>query len=186
MGPDVCPWWLGYVLANPLRRLWQDPQRILGPHVRPGMRVLEPGCGMGFFTLDLARLVGPEGKVVVLDVQDRMLGGLLGRARKANLEPRVEARLVQPDGSLGLEDLAGTMDFVLLFYMLHEVQDQPRFLAQVAAAMKPGGHLLLAEPRGHVNPRRFDAELDHAREAGLVMERQPGGIRSRWALLTRP
>jgi len=53
-GHKVCPWWLGYLLACPLRRLSQDPGRILAPYVRGGMAVLEPGPGMGFFTLKLA------------------------------------------------------------------------------------------------------------------------------------
>ena len=57
----VCPWWVGYILASPVRKLWQNPARILGPFVQPGMTVLEPGPGMGFFTLELARLVGPKG-----------------------------------------------------------------------------------------------------------------------------
>jgi hypothetical protein len=43
----VCPWWVGYILASPVRKLWQNPVRILKPFVRPGMTVLEPGPGMG-------------------------------------------------------------------------------------------------------------------------------------------
>ncbi len=59
MPERVCPWWLGYFLASPIRRLWQNPAQILRPYVREGMTVLEPGPGMVFFTLELARLVGP-------------------------------------------------------------------------------------------------------------------------------
>jgi predicted methyltransferase len=59
----VCPWWLGYLLASPLRRLRHDPSPILAPYLREGMTVLEPGPGMGFFTLELARRVGPSGRV---------------------------------------------------------------------------------------------------------------------------
>ena len=63
-GCGVCPWWAGYILASPLRRLIQDPRSLLAPYVHPGMTVLEPGPGMGFFTLELARLVGPAGRVI--------------------------------------------------------------------------------------------------------------------------
>jgi hypothetical protein len=64
-GHGVCPWWVGYLLASPLRRLQYDPAALLAPYVRTGMTVLEPGPGMGFFTLELARRVGPSGRVVL-------------------------------------------------------------------------------------------------------------------------
>lgn len=82
----VYPWWLGYLLVSPLRRLSQNPGKVLAPYVREGMTVLEPGRGMGFFTLELARLVGPSGRVVAVDIQPRMLAGLRRRAARAGLE----------------------------------------------------------------------------------------------------
>ena len=72
----VCPWRIGYLLASPLRRLLHDPAKILAPYVREGMTVLEPGPGMGFFTLELARRVGASGRVVAVDIQPRMLDRL--------------------------------------------------------------------------------------------------------------
>ena len=82
MGHRVCPWWLGYFLASPLRRLLQDPVAITKPYVREGMTVLEPGPGMGFFTLEMARQVGASGRVVAVDVQPRMIAGLKRRLAK--------------------------------------------------------------------------------------------------------
>jgi hypothetical protein len=74
MAHRVCPWWLGYFLASPVRRLWQDPAGILSPFVSEGMTVVEPGSGMGFFTIDL-RVSWPSGRVVASDLQPRMLSG---------------------------------------------------------------------------------------------------------------
>ena len=74
----VCPWWVDF-FATPFRRLMQDPAPIVVPYVHAGMTVLEPGPGMGFFTLELARLVGPSGHVIVVDVQRRMIAGLRRR-----------------------------------------------------------------------------------------------------------
>ena len=93
MAKRVCPWWLGYFLASPLRRLVYDPASILAPYVRSGTTVLEPGPGMGFFTLELARRVGDSGRVVAVDVQPRMLAGLKRRAAKAGVLDRVDVRL---------------------------------------------------------------------------------------------
>src|SRR5512138_823129 len=106
MGHRVCPWWIGWLLASPIRKLVQDPARILGPFVRDGMTVLEPGPGMGFFTLELARRVGPGGRVVAVDLQPEMLAGLRRRAARAGLEKQLDARLASAT-SLGIDDLAG-------------------------------------------------------------------------------
>ena len=54
MSKRVCPWWLGYILVSPLRRLLLNPRELLAPYVKAGMTVLEPGPGMGFFTIELA------------------------------------------------------------------------------------------------------------------------------------
>jgi len=51
----VCPWWLAYTFDNPFRRLFQNPDRILGNDAKPGHTVLDIGCGLGYFTLAMAR-----------------------------------------------------------------------------------------------------------------------------------
>jgi len=73
MSKRVCPWWLGYLLASPLRRWSLNPAALLAPHLREGMTVFEPGPGMGFFTLEMAKLVGPRGRVVAVDLQPKMI-----------------------------------------------------------------------------------------------------------------
>jgi len=184
MADTVCPWWLGYLLANPLRRLMQDPNKILAPHLTPGMTVLDVGCAMGFFSLPMARLVGPEGRVVCVDMQQRMLGGLARRARRAGVLEQIDARPCSQQ-SLGLDDLAGQLDFALAFAVVHEVPDAPRFLAQVAAALRSSGRLLIAEPQGHVKADAFEATLQAAQHAGLQLFDRPEVSRSRAALLQR-
>ncbi|MGO4881854.1 MAG: class I SAM-dependent methyltransferase [Bryobacteraceae bacterium] len=184
MPHSVCPWWIGYLLASPLRRLQHDPAKIVAPWVREGMTVLEPGPGMGFFTLALARRVGPSGRVVAVDIQPKMLDRLKRRAADAGLSARIDIRLAQPD-SMGISDLAGTVDFVLAFAMVHEMPSAAEFFRQSALAMKPGAHLLLAEPAGHVKPALFAAELESAAQAGLQVSDRPAIRRSQAAVLTR-
>ena len=180
----VCPWWRGYLLAHPLRTLVQDPREILSPYVTPGMTVLEPGPGRGFFTVELARLVGEKGKVVAVDLQPRMLAGVRKRATKAGLAGRVETRQAG-ETSLGIDDLAGKADFALVFALLHEVPDQQRFLSQVACALAPGRKALLSEPTGHVSKPSFLASLEIAARCGLALESEPRIWRSLSALLVR-
>jgi ubiquinone/menaquinone biosynthesis C-methylase UbiE len=156
-----------------------QPCQILEPYVRVGMTVLEPGPGMGFFTLELARLVGPSGRVVAADIQPKMLDGLKRRAQKAGVVGRLDVRLAQPD-ALGLDDLRDKVDFVLAFAMVHEMPSASRFFQEASRAMMAGANLLLAEPAGHVKP-----ELVAAAQAGLIVTDRPAIRRSLSALLTK-
>lgn len=182
MAQRVCPWWMGYLLASPIRRWLQNPEKLLSPYLREGMTVLEPGPGMGFFTLPMARMVGASGHIVAVDIQARMLDALRSKAVKAGLSPRIETRLAQTD-SLGIGDLRGTVEFVLAFAMVHEMPSAKVFFNEAAAALKPGGLLLLVEPSGHVTQEEFEGELKAAREAGLEMTRNPVIRRSLAAVL---
>jgi ubiquinone/menaquinone biosynthesis C-methylase UbiE len=184
MAERVCPWWIGYLLACPIRKLVQDPRSILAPYVHEGMTVLEPGPGMGFFTLELARLVGPSGRVVAVDIQPKMLARLMRRAGKAGVAERVSARLANPD-SMGLDDLAGQVDVAVAFAVVHEMRSEARFFQESAAALKPGGLLLLAEPTGHVTTPKFEGELRDAAAAGLSAVERPIISRSHAAVLKK-
>ena len=181
----VCPWWLGYLLASPLRRLMQDPEAILSPWVTPGMIVLEIGPGMGFFSLPLARRVGSAGRVICLDIQPRMLQRLERRASKASLRERIETRLCPPE-SFGLQDRPGSIDFALLFAVLHEMPDQASVWKQIHEALKPGGRVLFAEPRGHVNEKGFAQSLSQAVAQGFGPAKPLPIARSWAAVLQKP
>jgi len=167
-----------------MRRFAQDPHKILHPHVREGMTVLEPGPGMGFFTLELLRLTGSSGRVVVVDIQPRMLAVLKRRAAKAGLLDRLDARLAEPD-SMGLTDLSGSVDFALAFAVVHELPAAGPFFTEVSQGLKAGARLLLVEPVGHVKPADFEAQLRYAASAGLVPVDRPAIWRSSTALLEK-
>jgi ubiquinone/menaquinone biosynthesis C-methylase UbiE len=184
MAHRVCPWWLGYFLLVPVRRLWQDPRAILAPHVKEGETVLEPGRGLGFFTLELARIVGPSGRVVAIDVQPKMLAKLRRRAERARLMNVVETRLAV-GSDLGVIDLHGKVQFVLAFALVHELQDADAFFAQVADVLGSGGSVLVAEPRGRVSEAEFQKTLASATGAGLRISGELRIPRSRAALLAR-
>ncbi len=184
MSAMVCPWWLGYALLVPLRRLLEKPERMLAPLVRRGMTVLEPGCGMGYFTLALARLVGPEGRVLAVDLQEKMLAKLRRRARKAGLARRIQTRVCRED-SLGLDDLAGQAQLAVAIHMLHETASRPAFLGQVYQALAPGGRLLVVEPKLHVSRREFARSLAEARRVGFGLVQPPPPIWGHCSLLQK-
>jgi len=148
------------------------------------MTGLEPGPGMGFFTTELARMVGPHGQVVAIDVQPRMLKGLRKRLQKTGLSGTVDVRLAAAD-SLGVQDLTHQIDFIFAYAVTREVPSRGAFFDQVATVTKLRARLLLVEPRGHVKPEEFEAELQDARRAGLVVTDRPSLPRGIAALLKR-
>ena len=185
MAKHVCPWWIGSLLASPIRRwIAENPEQLLAPYLREGMTVLEPGPGMGFFTLPLARLVGPAGRVIAVDIQAKMLEGLRRRAIKAGLAERIETRLARPE-RMGLEDLEGTVDFVFAFAAVHEMPAAETFFAEAANALKPGGLLFFAEPSGHVKTDEFQREVQAAEMAGLQVLNHPTVRRSHAVILRK-
>lgn len=175
----VCPWWLCYSFDNPLRRIFHKPELLLAPYMKPDMIAVDIGCGMGYFTLGLAKLAGPEGRVIAVDLQQQMLDALTRRARRAGVSDRILLHRCRPE-SLGVE---GPVDFVLAFWMAHEVPDKPRFFGEIFSLLKAGGRLLLVEPKFHVTLRSFERTVAVCREAGLQVLEEPAIALSRSVLM---
>jgi len=180
MAQHVCPWWLAYLFDIPGRRLLQSPKKVCRPYVREGMTALDLGCGLGFSTIDLARLVGPSGKVLAVDLQPRMLSGLARRARRAGLADRIETRLCQPD-DLGLSE---AVDFAVAFNVVHETPDQTALLIQVSRVLKPGASFLIAEPSFAVSEEDFLATIASAEKVGFKATSRPQLAFSRTVILS--
>lgn len=177
----VCPRWLCFTFDNWVRRRLQNPDQIIKDYVRQGDTVLDIGPGIGFFTIPMARLVGDNGQVIAVDIQEEMLAAISERALHAGLLHRVRLHLASPD-SLNVTDQA---DFALAFWMAHEVPDQKRFFTQLHAVMKDDGKFLLAEPKLHVSKAQFDTELDVVQKAGFKLLNRPAIRMSLSAVLVK-
>lgn len=184
MSGHICPSWLGYLLLNPLRRMIENPRKILGPFIRKGMTILEPGPGMGYFTLPMAEMVGEEGRVIAVDIQPQMLTALEKRAIRAGLGDRIHTRLAQPE-KMGIEDFQERIDFVPAIHMIHELINPGSFLSEVYDSLKTGGKLLVIEPRGHVRSDAFQTTIELAVSSGFKKIAIPHNIRGRTALFCR-
>jgi SAM-dependent methyltransferase len=180
-GEHVCPWWTCYLFDNPVRKLFHDPYEILSPYVKTGFTVIDIGPGMGYFTIPLLKLVGKEGKVIAVDIQEKMLAVLKRRAIKAGVDSRLITHLSKPD-DFGLKEKA---DFIVAFWMLHEVTNQIKFLKDVKKLMKGTACLLIVEPRLHVTKMAFDRTIQLAEESGLKIRAYPAISLSRAILLTQ-
>ncbi len=168
MGEKVCPVWVGYILLSPVRKWFENPDKLLRPYISERMIVLDVGSAMGFFSLPMAKMVGRSGKVICVDVQEKMLKKLEKRARKAGLADIIETK-VCAHHSLGLDDLKGKVDFVLAYAVVHEMPDAANFFAEIFDVLKPGGKIFFAEPKGHVSEEDFEATLALAEEKGFSL-----------------
>jgi ubiquinone/menaquinone biosynthesis C-methylase UbiE len=169
MPGHVCPWWGGYLIDNWARRLLHDPNKILGPYVKPGMTAMDVGCGMGFFSIAMARMVADSGRVIAVDLQQKMLDVLVERARRAGVADWIRPHRCEPE-RLGIQE---PVDFALAFAMVHEVPDARRLLTEVHSCLKLDGKFLVAEPRLHVPGRAFQAMVAVAEEVGLRLVEEP-------------
>jgi ubiquinone/menaquinone biosynthesis C-methylase UbiE len=167
--PFVCPVWMSKSLDLGLRRWLHDARKILAPYVREGMAVLDLGCGPGFFTLGLARLVASSGRVTAADLQKGMLANTRRKVAAAGMTSVVSFHRCGRE-TIGLVD---KFDFILCFWMLHEVPDQARFLRETGALLKANGRLLVAEPFWHVSRRKFRESVALIEGAGLEIESEP-------------
>jgi len=166
---ELCPWWFAYTFDNPVRRLLHRPEKVLGAYVREGMTAVDIGCGMGHFSIGMAKLVGANGKVISVDLQQKMLDKVKRRAVRGGVDDRISLRLCKP-GDIGI---SGQVDFVLTFWMAHEVPDVKVMFGQIHAIVKDGGRWLLAEPRLHTSLDRFEKILSEAIESGFSVVERP-------------
>lgn len=181
MSDHLCHWWYAYSFDNALRKLIHDPRALLGRYIREGMTVVDVGCGMGHFSIGMARLVGETGSVIAADLQQKMLDVLEKRAIKAGVEDRIRLHQCNKDG-IGLDARA---DFALAFYMVHEVPDAGRLFQDLHGILTPKGKLLVAEPKMHVSRSRFADCLESARHAGFHLLDEPRIRFSQTALFER-
>jgi ubiquinone/menaquinone biosynthesis C-methylase UbiE len=163
----VCPWWLGYTFIIPWRKYQHDPQKILTPHIKQGMTVMDYGSAMGYFSIPLAQMVGLEGKVYCVDLQEKMLAQLRKRSVKYGVASTIAPLLVGQNYKPSA--LKEKLDFVLIFAVVHEVPDKMALFNDLYAMLKPGGKVLFAEPKGHVKPQDFERSLQIAQAAGFTV-----------------
>jgi ubiquinone/menaquinone biosynthesis C-methylase UbiE len=173
---------MAFMLDNAIRRFFQNPVRLLGGYIAAGQTVVDVGCGPGFFTIEMARMVGPEGQVFAVDLQPAMLQRVRRKALRHGVAERMRYHQCRADRI----DLSCAADFMLAYYMVHETPDPGLFFGEAITLLRAGGRLLVVEPRMHVGRAVFAAMLHEAESVGFTIEGHPKGQGGRAALLARP
>ncbi len=175
----ICPVERAGGLDNSVRRLLQNPQKILKPYIKEGMTVLDLGCGPGFFSTEIAKLLIDSGKVIAADLQEGMLDKVRQKIKGTELEQRIKLHKCL-DESI---DLTDKVDFVLAFYVIHEIPNQDKLFSELKSILKPNGMIFIIEPKFHVSKESFDSMIDKVTGLGLEIKDKPKVIFSRTIVL---
>jgi ubiquinone/menaquinone biosynthesis C-methylase UbiE len=165
----VCPVEKAGSLDNKLRRWIQNPQKILKPYIKEGMTVLDFGCGPGFFSIDMAQMVGKSGRVIASDLQEGMLHKLRDKIKGTELENSITLHKCEED-NIGFSE---NVDFVLAFYIIHEVVNKDKLFTEIETILKPNGQFLIVEPPFHVSKTAFEETIGKANAAGFIEVKRP-------------
>ncbi len=159
----VCPVEAAGSLDNWVRKLIHNPKKILSPYINEGMKVLDIGCGPGFFTIEMAKMVGQSGKVIAADLQDGMLEKIKDKVKGTELEQRIIIHKTEKNRI----NISENVDFALAFYMIHEVPDKVIFFNEIKSILFDNGRLLIVEPPFHVTKKDFNETISIAKAAGF-------------------
>lgn len=165
----VCPVERAGSLDNRIRKWLQDPQKILKPYIKEGMTVLDIGCGPGFFSVDMAQMVGQSGRIIASDVQEGMLQKLRDKIQGTKLEERITLHKCKAN-KIGLSE---SVDFILAFYVLHEIPDQEAFFNEIKSILKTKGKIFIIEPPFHVSKKDFEETVRIAGTCGFTKVESP-------------
>jgi SAM-dependent methyltransferase len=187
----VAFWWRKNPSACPYsQRFWVEAPHPLITRARlreildakPGERILEVGPGTGYYTLDVAEWVGPDGAVDILDLQQDMLDHTMRRAGERSLE---NITPTQSDATqMPYED--GTFDAAYLVTVLGEIPDQDAAIRELARVLKPSGRLVVGELLGDPHYVRLGPMRLSATGAGLSYERRVGNGLGYFARFAKP
>jgi ubiquinone/menaquinone biosynthesis C-methylase UbiE len=175
----ICPVERAGGLDNSVRKFLQNPHKILRRFIKNGMIVLDLGCGPGFFSTEIAKMLNCSGKVIAADLQEGMLEKLKKKIHGTELDKRIEVHKCE-ENRIGVTEF---VDFILAFYMIHEVQNQEILFEELKSIMKKEGKLFIIEPKFHVSKESFEEMINKLDLLGFEIIERPEVFFSRAVLV---
>jgi len=175
----ICPVENAGSLDNIFRKWVHNPKKLLKDYVKEGMIALDVGCGPGLFSIEMAKMVGKTGKVIAVDLQEGMIKKLENKIIGTEIEKRIKLHQCEKN-KIGISE---KVDFVLAFYMVHEVPNQMNFFKEIKSILNLNGKAFIIEPRFRVSNKAFEDTINIAKEAGLKISKKEKVFFSRAIIL---
>jgi ubiquinone/menaquinone biosynthesis C-methylase UbiE len=178
-------------MEDPARNEWQQPEKVIQAlRLHPGNVACDIGAGPGYFTLRLAKAVGPSGHVYAVDVEPRILEVLRERIEAPKFGNVTPVLALADDPMLP----PGFCDVVLIVDTYHHFPDGPSYLARLARSLKKGGRIVNVDfqkrdtPVGPPVVHRVSREdfLRDARKAGLTLASELTFLPYQYFLMLKP
>ncbi|HVP95618.1 class I SAM-dependent methyltransferase [Methanoregula sp.] len=166
-------------LDTNFRRFLYRPDRLAERYVKPGDRVLDFGCGPGFFTREFAKRVGEKGVVISADLQEGMLEIVRTKMEAEGFASRVQTHRCQPDSLALSPEKDGQVDAAFAIFVVHEVPDREKLFREITAMLAPGGIFFYSEPPFLVSGKEFRENLALLEKGGLCV------VETRWYFVNR-
>lgn len=157
------------VLDNRIRRFVHNPHKILKRYIQSGMTILDLGCGPGFFSIAAAEMVGATGKVIAVDLQEGMLLKVRNKINGTKIKERIKLHKCE-ESKIGVSD---KVDFLLAFYMVHEVPNQESLFKEIKSILKPNGKVLIVEPKFEVSKKAFEETVGVIKKVEFEVVERP-------------
>ena len=177
MGPGGILW-----LERPERASEEQPQIAIDAlGIKPGQTVADLGAGSGYYSFRIAPLVGATGKVLAIDIEQRMLDAIADRARREHVANVTTVHSSAQDPNLA----PGSVDLLFMVDVYHELEYPYEMMTKVRAALKPGGRIALIEYRAE-DPRVAIKPLHKMSERQVRREMQAAGFKHLQTVRTLP
>jgi len=166
-------------LESRFRLLLQNPGRILKKHIHPGMIVLDLGCGTGYFTVEIAKLLKKEGKVIAADVQKGMLDILINKVSDSELQNQIQIHNNR-ENTLNLTE---KVDFIFAFYSFHEMKYLDSIINELQNVIMADTKIFISEQKFHVSKYTFNTIVQKMENIGFEIYKKPRIFLSRTVIM---